>query len=412
MEKKYERARSAFESADSKLKSMNEKTKPNLAKVVEAEQERDACKTALEATQKEATKYLVESSSKLELDTMARVVLYFETYYEFLEETMAKFEKFMPEIEEYRNYIEQNLQQLEKESGKTYERILPPKKVRKSFDRKSVSLTSEDAEEDEGKNFGFHLPFLSLFFFSSAEDFPFAATPKTKDKKKKTLEDAVKGERKYLQILKSILNVKSTCFFVLFCFVLFLLSCSLCLTQELSLYVLCNQKKNQNFQTPLVKVKKDPKLKITEEDLQAVFYNIEPLYNMHESMCKELELALEKYTPNSENATIILSQLSLFFFFSTRYPTVPIVEIFSKRLQQMAIYTDYVKHFGTSIETLNKMKKTRAVASLIKVFKFFLFFFLSFSSLHSFPLFSSICESRAARKVLRRWTWEHCCPFR
>ena len=44
----------------------------------------------------------------------------------------------------------------------------------------------------------------------------------------------------------------------------------------------------QNFSVPLLKNAKDPKFKITEDDIHALFYRVDDLYNLHSNIFDKL----------------------------------------------------------------------------------------------------------------------------
>jgi len=157
------KARVAFEAAESKVKQLNEKAKVNVSKVVEAEQERDATKENLTVVEQESIKSLSQVNNRMEFEVLARMVSYIETYYEYYEKIFFRMQQMLPELEEYRTHVEQQMIEFEKTTGNPVERILQPKSTRKprgiSFSSpKSLSSTSMDNSsnslldlEDEGK---------------------------------------------------------------------------------------------------------------------------------------------------------------------------------------------------------------------------------------------------------------------
>jgi vacuolar-type H+-ATPase subunit I/STV1 len=105
-EKRYDKSKSAHESAVIKLRTINEKTKANVSKVVEAEQERDATKSQLDQTEKDSYKTLYEMNFKAEVETMERLVAYTEACYDYFERSALRVRQLFKEVDSYRDYID------------------------------------------------------------------------------------------------------------------------------------------------------------------------------------------------------------------------------------------------------------------------------------------------------------------
>eukprot|EP01114_Cavostelium_apophysatum_P010623 TRINITY_DN2457_c0_g3_i1.p1 TRINITY_DN2457_c0_g3~~TRINITY_DN2457_c0_g3_i1.p1 ORF type:complete len:1191 (-),score=436.75 TRINITY_DN2457_c0_g3_i1:57-3629(-) len=284
-EKKYEKAKGNYESSVRKVKEMNEKTKVNLIKITEAEQERDALKVVYDATHKESSRVLTEENIKVEFETLARLVMYFEAHYDFFEEATSKMNALMPEIEEYRYYVEQRMQEFEKVTGKAVERILSPKSQR--MQRKASFIHPSMSGADLKKSNSGHRP-----------------TKEEADKKLSTLTDMLKSERIYLNSLRSI---------------------------------------KENYLSALQKLQKsDPKIRLTDEDLNTLFGMIDELFAMHLEIFEGLDSALENY------------------------PSKPISEIFLKRMSGLQKYISYARNFSHAMETLSQLKKSRTLNNFIK----------------------------------------------
>ncbi|PRP89314.1 lim domain protein [Planoprotostelium fungivorum] len=254
LEPKYEKTKVTLEELEDKLKKMGEKSKVNTAKVSEAESERDAAKQNFQATEKETIEALTSANSKINFEILARLVYYLEAQQEYYDSMATKLSALLPELQEYREYIDDKMSEFEREHpGVALERVLQPraKKVGKNLE---MSKSAERAVVSE-------------------EEQPIENDPKLDfQKKQRTLQTIVRTERGYLNGLKVI---------------------------------------KEEYHATLTKLSKDPKNKVAEEDVNVIFAHIDELYNLHNKLFTELDKASDAF-PAISVASIFRAKESAF----------------------------------------------------------------------------------------------------
>eukprot|EP01117_Protostelium_nocturnum_P003688 TRINITY_DN1496_c0_g1_i1.p1 TRINITY_DN1496_c0_g1~~TRINITY_DN1496_c0_g1_i1.p1 ORF type:complete len:1155 (+),score=559.92 TRINITY_DN1496_c0_g1_i1:114-3578(+) len=294
LEGKYEKTKANLETADSKLRQFVEKKTANVTKLNELESERESARSTHEETEEEALKTLTLTNKKLNFEVLARLVYYLEAQHDFYENSFAKLNGMMPQILEFRNYVETQMNDFETSTGVAVERILPPRSTRKGNLNIYQSPSSNELVKKGGEA-------------SDEEDsIPFQAPDASQDfeKKRKTVQEMVTAERSFLNNLKSI---------------------------------------KQNYHSNLSKATKEPKNRLTEEEIAPIFLFVEQLYTLHSKIFSELDEALDSF------------------------PVISIGKIFRDKMAEFEIYEEYVSNVTIALDRLNSIKKNnRNVANLLK----------------------------------------------
>lgn len=87
------------------MKELNEKSKVNISKIVEAEQERDNAKQNFSQTTKDSEKALSQENFKLDFEILARLIVLVENSLGFYQNIANKSTTLFPEMDVYRNYV-------------------------------------------------------------------------------------------------------------------------------------------------------------------------------------------------------------------------------------------------------------------------------------------------------------------
>lgn len=213
--------------------------------------------------------------------------------------------------------------EFEKQTGKSVERILVPRS--QVVPRKMSVLAPQSPLANPITTSSSETPRVDESHEETAPLKPRREDPE--QRKLRTLSEMVKSERVYLNQLRSMKEI----------------------------YLAGINKLAKEFKAKGQKI-------VAEEDIAAVFCNVEQLFALHLDMFQDFEAALEQY------------------------PNKSIGEIFLKRMSQFEGYFKYVSNFSQAIETLNQIKRTKAVSNLFKTSEKSDTTGMSLSSLISMPI--------------------------